>query len=228
MNLNEHLKTKEQDRNYGWDEKFFKLFSDSEIGLVTQDPQQGPDGWPYIICETLTGQNNNKFQSDSIESAQKVLNWLTTKGIGLVVNPYREPYPDYVFSYGMIWSFKETGFFMRPELAQASGQIEYENTKIVSGAPTEQYLPLYVRKVLKDFFKDQTVLNPKVLMISADGKNYDLAFSLESLGNPPATEHAGIAEAISWFLPPHYSVVLVSEKNLPNFIDLYNAKAQMN
>lgn len=227
-NLQEHLKVKEQDRNFAWDEKFFKLFSEIEIGLISNDPQQGPDGWPYLICQTLTPSNQSQFDGDRIESSQKVMKWLSTKGIGLVVNPQREPYPDYVFSYGMIWSFIETGFFMRPDLAQASGKVEYHNDKIYSGVPTEQYLPLYVRKVLKDFFNDQTVFNPKILMISPDEKNYDLAFSLESLGNPPETEHAGIAEAIAWFLPPHYSVVLVSEQGLPKFTELFSPAQLMN
>ena len=89
-----------------------------------------------------------------------------------------------------------------------------------TGVPTEQFLPMYVRKVLKDFFRDQGVLEPKMLMILQDEKNYDLCFSLESLRNPPQAEHAGVAEAISWFLPPHYSVVLISEQNLPSFVSL--------
>jgi hypothetical protein len=211
------LKVSEQDRNFAWEEKFFKKFSDEQVRLLSKDPQQGPDGWPYLICETFGNQSDDAHE---VESTQKVFHWLSTRGIGLVVNPRREPYPDYVFSYGMIWSFRETGFFMRPDLANKTGEAVFENTKITSGAPTEQFLPLYVRKVLKDFFRDQSVLSPKVLMISQDGTNYDLCFSLESLGNPPAKEHAGVAEAIAWFLPPHYSVVLISDKNLPEFISL--------
>lgn len=212
--LNKLLSTPEQDRNFAWDEKFFKAFSSENISLLSKDPQQGPDGWPYLICETQTD------EISEIEASQKVLQWLATRGIGLVVNPRREPYPDYVFSYGMIWSFRETGYFLRPDLANKSGEVTYDNKKLFTGVPTEEFLPLYVRKVLKDFFRDQSVLNPKILMISQDEKNYDLCFSLESLGNPPATEHAGVAEAISWFLPPHYSVVLISEQNLPPFINL--------
>ena len=81
-------------------------------------------------------------------------------------------------------------------------------------------MPKYVRRILKDFFMDQGLLNVKVLMISTDNKFFDFAISLESLGNPPQAEHEGIAEAISWFLPPHYSILLISEKNLPAFLDL--------
>jgi hypothetical protein len=53
--------------------------------------------------------------------------------------------------------------------------------------------------------------------VSIDQKNYDLCFSLESFGNPPETEHKGLAEALSWFLPAHYSIALISEKLLPGF-----------
>lgn len=212
------LETSEVDRNFAWDEKFFKLFVDQNVRLLSKDPQQGPDGWPYLISETLN--NNTAHDLDDIESVQKVLFWLAQKGVGLVVNPRRNPYPDYVFSYGMVWSFRETGFFMRPDLSNQSGSVTYENNKIISGAPTEQFLPIYVRRILKEFFRDQSVLEPKVLMVSTDEKNYDLCFSLESLGNPPEKEHAGIAEAIAWFLPPHYSIVLVSQQGLPPFISL--------
>ncbi len=220
MNLVEHLSVLEQNRNSAWDEKFFKLFSECEIGLLTVDPQQGPDNWPYLISEIITEKNKTQFDGERIDSSQKILKWLSTKGIGLVVNPRREPYPDFVFSYGMIWSFIETGYFIRSDLAQSSGEVDYSNHKIVSGAPTEQFLPLYVRQTMKNFLNDQGVFNPKILMISVDEKNYDLAFSLEALGNPPEKEHAGIAEALSWFLPPHYSVVLISETGLPAFIQL--------
>lgn len=212
------LDTPEVDRNFAWDEKFFKLFVDQNIRLLSKDPQQGPDGWPYLISETLNNQTTHDL--DDIESVQKVLFWLAQKGVGLVVNPRRNPYPDYVFSYGMVWSFRETGFFMRPDLSTQSGSVTYENNKIFSGPPTEQFLPIYVKRILKEFFRDQSVLDPKVLMISTDEKNYDLCFSLESLGNPPEKEHAGIAEAIAWFLPPHYSIVLVSEQGLPPFVSL--------
>src|SRR5690606_22017578 len=102
-----------------------------------------------------------------------------------------------------------------------TGEVRWDQgQKIAAGAPTEKYLPTYVRKIVREFLRDQNVLAPKILMLSPDGQHYDLAFSLESLGNPPATEHQGIAEALAWFLPPHYSLVLTSEQGLPDFIDL--------
>lgn len=218
--LDSHLKVKDEDRNQAWDEKFFKFLSETDLKILTQDPQQGPDGWPYLMTETISA-NAPKGQ-EATDSAQKIFHWLATRGIGMVVNPRRLPYPDFVLSYGMIWSFRETGFFIKYQSeVNVSKKLNLEDpSKAVFGEPTHEFLPLYVRKVLKDFFRDQSVFDAKVLMISADKQNYDLCFSLESLGNPKAEEHDGILEALAWFLPPHYSLALISEKNLPAFKSL--------
>lgn len=201
----------DEKRDQQWEIDFFMQVSQGRLKLLTQDPQTGPDGWPYLLTET---------SAEADEPAQNLFQWLATKGIGLVVNPQKE-YPDYVFSYGMIWHFKETGLFYRAKDNVPTGAFEFKaDQKIHSGPPTEQYLPRYARGILKEFFRDQGLLDPKILMMSTDKINYDLAFSLESLGNPPIKEHQGIAEAISWFLPPHYSLVLVSDKGLPPFVSL--------
>jgi hypothetical protein len=216
--LNEHLQTKEENRNQAWDEKFFKMLSESNLKIMAEDPQQGPDGWPYLITETLV---EGRDEEQRVDSAQKIFHWLATRGIGLVVNPRRLPYPDYVFSYGMIWSFRETGFFMKYNAHNPASDFKIEqNAAIKTGPASEEYLPKYVRKVVKDFLVDQGVFSPRILMVAVDGVNYDLCFSLESFGNPPESEHQGILEAIAWFLPPHYSVALVSDKGFPAFENL--------
>lgn len=218
--LDSHLKVKDEDRNQAWDEKFFKLLSETSLKILAQDPQQGPDGWPYLMTETVT--KDDSGDQEATDTAQKIFHWLATRGIGMVVNPKRLPYPDFVLSYGMIWSFRETGFFMKYQNdADQNKKLTLEDpSKAIFGEPTVEFLPLYVRKVLKDFFRDQSVFDAKVLMISADKQNYDLCFSLESLGNPKSEEHDGILEALAWFLPPHYSLALISEKNLPAFKSL--------
>jgi hypothetical protein len=208
--------TPEADRSPDWEMRFFQALTSSSLELLTPDPQQGPDGWPYILARTSV---------TATEPAQKIIQWASLKGIGLVINPQKD-YPDYVFSYGMLWSFKETGYFFRPVADEKNndvkdGTVEFNPASIQhAGTPTPQYLPDYARKILREFFRDQGVLAPKILLISQDRVNYELAISLESLGNPPSNEHAGVAEAIGWFLPPHYSLILVSAEGLPEFSDL--------
>jgi hypothetical protein len=211
MTINELIQIPDENRDMQWENDFFMELSQSKLMILSQDPQTGPDGWPYLLTET---------SSAAAEPAQKILQWLATRGMGLVINPQKE-YPDYVFSYGMIWHFKETGLFYRAKADVSTGSFELSSgAKLHAGPPSPEYLPQYVRNIMKEFFRDQGLLNVKILVMSADRVHYDLAFSLESLGNPPVKEHQGIAEAISWFLPPHYSVVLVSEKGLPEFISL--------
>jgi hypothetical protein len=217
--LAEHLKTSEENRNQKWEELFFKMISESSLKIMSEDPQQGPDGWPYLMTETQF--TLDIAPDEKIDTSQKIFHWLSTRGIGLVVNPRRTPYPDFVFSYGMIWSFRETGYFIKYNDLNRSSSFELNsNTPITSGAPTSEYLPDYVKEILRNFLIDQGVFGARVLMISTDKVHYDLCFSLESFGNPPEVEHAGILEAIAWFLPPHYSVALVSETGLPTFVEV--------
>ena len=213
-----HMQTAEDNRDQNWDEKFFKLITDANLQILADDPQQGPDGWPYLICETTEKATDPETK---IDSAQKILHWLSTRGIGLVINPKKLPYPDYIFSFGMIWSFRETGYFIKYENLTTEKQFIIEPDKNIKvGPPSAEYLPAYVRSIIRDFLRDHSIFDARVLMISTDGENYDLCFSLESLGLPPDPEHEGILEALAWFLPPHYTLAVVSEKGLAGFASL--------
>ncbi len=211
MTLDDLVKIPDESRDHQWENNFFMALTQSSLKLIHEAPQQGPDGWPYLLAET---------SEDATESAQKVIQWLSLKGVGLVVNPAKS-YPDFVFTFGMLWNFRETGLFYQTADVDLKGILELnEGQSIHAGPPAPKYLPQYVRTIIKEFLINQGVLRPRILVMSTDRKNYDLAFSLESLGNPPEKEHQGVAEALSWFLPPHYSILLVSEKGLPEFVDL--------
>lgn len=198
----------ETQRNEDWENQFLKALTESHIQLMSSDPQYGPDGWPYLMAQTTEAAS---------EPVQNVLHWLSTRGMGLVINPDKE-YPDYILTYGMIWSFKETGYFFKKIEDLKNGRVDLSLQNLAhAGSPSPQYLPDYVRQILREFLRDQGIHAPKILVVSQDNKNYDLAFSLDSLGHPPESEWAGIAEALGWFLPPHYSIVLVSEKDMPPF-----------
>ncbi|MBX2988279.1 MAG: hypothetical protein KF802_10315 [Bdellovibrionaceae bacterium] len=212
MSLTELLNVPDTQRDVLWERRFFDAVISSKLKVLSADPQQGPDGWPYLMTETSL---------EATEPAPKILNWLATRGIGLVVNPGKKSYPDYVFNYGMVWHFKETNLFVRPQDEVPAGAVDIAPaTGLHAGAPTKEYLPDYVRTILREFFRDQNLLAVKILVMSQDRKHYDLAFSLESLGNPPEKEFEGISQAIAWFLPTHYSLILVSEKGLPPFVNL--------
>lgn len=208
-NLDNLLSVSDEKRDETWEDQFLQGLSSTNLEILSEDPQNGPDSWPYLMAATSERAN---------EPAQRILAWLASRGIGLVVNP-QKTYPDFILTYGMIWNFRETGRFIDRRVNAQAGKIEISTKEIKVGEPTEKFLPPDVRKILRDFFRDQGVLRPRIAAIENQG-HADLAFSIESLGNPPETEHAGIAEAIGWFLPTHYPLVFVSEKSLPKFVDL--------
>ncbi len=213
------------DRDTAWEIEFLRELGRSTVAVVNADPVQGPDGWPYLLVAT------NGRMPEEFEPVLTVAGWLASRGMGMVVNP-EKPMPDFVLPFGMIWNFVERGEFLTLAPSVRAGALEIQNgQKLLTGPPSRAFLPDMARSVLKEFFKRQQVADPRVLMISTDTAadtaagassscQWDLAFSLESLGSPPVSEHGGIAEAIAWFLPTHYSVALVSEKAVPGFTSL--------
>lgn len=213
----ELLKVPQPKRDHKWEKNFARVLPYGKFTLIYEDAKPGPDGWPYLFANSTP---------DGTEFGAQLLNWLSTRGIGLAINP-EESMPDFVLTYGMTWNFKERGSIVsvfegntqdqtgRPETTR----LEFKaGEEMFVGQPTEAYLPGYVRKILKQFLFDQGILVAKIAIIQDKSQSQtDLAFSLESLGSPTADEHAGVAEALAWFLPAHYSVALVSEKLVSGF-----------
>jgi hypothetical protein len=205
-----------EQRDESWERALMAVLPTAKGRVVSGEPIEGPDGWPYLLVET---------DNEADDILLNIISWLSSRGIGLVLNPNKE-LPDLVLSWGMVWNFKERGEFLTASSEQGS-QISTnkrfeikDGQKLWAGPPSEAFLPSYVRKIVKQFFMDQGIMVPKVQMVSADRINFDLCFSIESLKSPPAHEHANIVEAIAWFLPMHYSVSLLSESVVPGFSSL--------
>ncbi len=203
-NLCDILLVPDSQRDQKWEKIFFDAFLQSKVNIVSEQPQTGPDGWPYLLVST---------DETAKEPTSKLLSWLSQKGVGLVVNPQKD-FPDYIFTWGMIWYQKHRGLFQVDKTIDSTSNLVTDNCEIKFGPPSNEYLPIFVRKIIKKFLLDQGILEPRWVMGSDRRDCHDLCFSLESLGNPIESEHKGIAEALSWFLPQHYSVVLVSESQL--------------
>lgn len=206
----QHTSLPESRRDLSWEKNFLQMFSDALVTIVSDTPENGPDNFPYLLVE---------IRPDSTEPAKKVIEWLAPRGIGLVVNA-QKIYPDYIFPWGMLWNFAERSQFLTEDPIQAEKTLEINpGDKLLAGEPHPQYLPNYARGIIKQFLLDQGVFAPKILLVGNKEQakhfsQFDLCFSLESLGNPPPSEHEGILKALSWFLPTHYSLALVPEKDL--------------
>ncbi len=210
MEFEKLLQLPENSRDDQWELKFLDSVVSMKVEVLEGgDPLHGPDGWPYL--RVRTGQGEEPFIN--------IVRWLAGRGIGMVVNPHKMA-PDYVFTYGMLWNFVETGRFVTPWAGTDSTEIDFTERPII-GAPTDQYLPPYVRDILNHFLKDQGIQKPRIAVAtSRDFKQTDLVFSLESMGAPDPKDQKALAEVLSWFLPLHYSLTFIQEDNLSGWVDL--------
>lgn len=211
MNFDTLIQQPEARRDDAWEQDFLAQFAKINVVVESESPKTGPDGWPYLFVRT---------SPEAKEPAANVIGWLVGRGIGLVVNAHKMV-PDYVFPYGMLWYFAETGRWLEPR-SEASNEAVYSSEKgVLTGPPSEKYLPPTVRGVLREFLRAQGFESPRVLVVTTkDFRHVDLMISLESLDGLPPQEHQMFAERLSWFLPLHYTLVLGSEQGLPPFHSL--------
>ena len=191
------LKTPVEQRTPEWERQFLEILLKKKVKVLGEEPVAGPDQFPYLLVET----------SEEEEPVTKIIQWLNEKGIGLVINPHTQPYPDMVLTYGMIHGLSSRGDIWNQPYSE----------NFIAGDPSEEFLSLSARSVLKQFLIDQGILQPRFQLVSTSN-GMDFCFSLESLGEPPAKEHEGVAEALSWFLPPNFAVTLASESKMKGFV----------
>jgi len=201
-------------RDSHWEEQFAKSIKSHYFTIVSDQPIIGPDQWPYLHIRLNSEPN--------AEHGHKILNWLNQRGIGLVIDhSANQEYPDLVLSWGAIWALTNYGQVQFESNPLSAAQFEFSWTDVkVAGDPNDQLLPQYARSIIRVFLQEQGVFQPRILCYSFDHKVFEIAFSLESLDSPPESEHQGILESLAWFFPPHYPLILLSEKNSPPFFPL--------
>jgi len=211
MELETLLQRPESQRDNQWEQDFLTQFSGTNVHVDGDQAKVGPDGWPYLFVRT---------GADATEPAHKVVQWLAGRGIGLAVNAHKM-IPDYIFPYGMLWNFVETGRFLHPEpKTRTAGEVSYTNG-VITGPPSEKYLPPYVRDTIREFLRAQGFTTPRVLVVSSkDFDEVDLVLSVNSLAGLERKEHQAFADRVAWFLPLHYTLVLGDEAGLPPFSPL--------
>lgn len=203
MDLQELLNVKAKLRDANWEIKFLEMISHSSVRVLSQDPQEGPDGFPYLLITTYGESHEEPFL--------KVAQWCADAGVGIVLNPTEEG-EDYLFTFGMLWNFKYRGEFF----SEWSHQSQAESSqKMVIRQMTELYWPDKPRKIFKEFLLQQNIFRPRVCLFSKTAQSDpELGISLDSVGSPPSHEHSGILEAFSWFFPRHYTLVFLQESQM--------------
>jgi hypothetical protein len=183
-------------RDRAWRERLYIAIGDAS--MAAGDPQvfTGPDGFPYFALHLPPiGEGFETF------CVNHVLEPCTENGFGCVVHD-RQGQAGWVFTYGNLWSQRVAGRFdATPADDEGQAKVLTETEHVLVGAPSDELLPPWARKVLRAHLRAAGIAEPKVAAVSRPDRHpsWSLALTL------PEGEEA--AHRVTWFVPPHMGVL---------------------
>lgn len=205
-------------RTQGWNRQFLENLPEADFRC--SDPQviMGPDGFPYF--QLLLPEPNVGFDNFCI--LQMKDDFLLSDGLGVVINP-KEPEPDWVLTYGDILNLHLNGVFYLDSdqfVKLKNTETIPTGTQLVSGQPAEAILPSITRQVLRRFFQNNGIHNPKVVLLYRNNPpitGIEIFFNITPAQFPSEEVFYNFLNAIKWFLPRHYAVASADEKSIEGF-----------
>jgi hypothetical protein len=206
------LDTPRDQRDDAWQDAFQEAIVDASMATAPEQVIQGPDGFGYFVLRRPpVGESFSAF------CVSHVLETCTNRGLGIVIEPAGSS-AEWVFTYGDLFSLRAYGSFRGdpsdadgPRAGPVAGVLEKE-TQVMVGAPSEQLLPAWARRVLASFLKTVAkVDDPRVLVLMESqrlGRN--LVFNVYPEDFPSEQQYQGILNALGWFMPPNRRVIGMS------------------
>lgn len=155
-----------EERNDTWREAFFAAVPDASLATFAEQVAYGPDGNPYF---RLAVPEPGPFETFCL---RHVLDGCLENGVGVVVLS-RDGEAEWVFAYGDLWGFKESGRFP----AGGPPAVVTERRPATVGPPNEAMLPAYARRVLRRVFEEDGVTDAEVWLVHAPGLDPERSFA---------------------------------------------------
>jgi len=209
-----------EQRNDEWYSQFYENVVTASFAAASPQVLTGPDGFPYFILNNPV--INKPFESFCIKNMMD--DFLLEKGWGVVFNPGEDGSADWVFTYGNILSLHLNNQFFPVTNAADVQNIEFTKTvglikkeeKVLVAQPSEAYLPLYTRRVLKAFLQSKGIIRPKLMLLSSVNEGNvinKLAFNIHPENYPDTCQLDYLMQQVGWFLPPNYIIVPLPKKS---------------
>ncbi len=218
-NLYRLVQTPQNERDDVWKQVFLENIV--KASFRCGDPQviMGPDGFPYF--QLFLPEPNKSFQCYVIERMKD--DFLLASGYGVVINPSQNG-ADWVLSYGDILNLhlNKTFYTMgaTPFSSETNTETIAEKEEVLIGQPSEALLPQQTRQLLANLLKLNGINNPKILLLMRHkqgedgGATQDIVFNLTEKKFADENTYRSVMQAISWYLPRHYSIVGMDEESL--------------
>lgn len=210
-----------EQRDQTWRDRFFAAIVDASMATTPQQILRGPDRFPYFVLNLPPA--GEPFETFCISH---ILDACLDHGFGAVIQPEPDP-PQWVFTYGNLWSLKEFGKFELEQLAEegagesngvASAKPPPSDAgdprPVLTGQPSASFLPPYARKAIKEFLTEKTGnAGPRVLLVN-DPRNTAgqlLTFSVFAEDFASKNDFEDVMYRLTWYLPPHYGLVSIAK-----------------
>lgn len=206
------FETPREARDDAWRSAFLDAVVDASMASTENQVMRGPDGFPYFVLQRPPiGAAFTPF------CVSDILDHCTEQGIGIVVEP-TERGPQWVFSYGDLFSLRAYGSFDgdpadRDAPRGPAVEVLEKDTPVMIGAPNEEMLPAWARRVLASFLKQAVQVDePRVLVMVEPSRvpARNLVFNIHPEEFPSQAEFGRVMNALGWFLPPNRSLIATS------------------
>lgn len=214
------VQTAPHERDENWRQTFLDNIVQASFRCGDPQVKTGPDGFPYF--QLFLPEPFKEFQCFVIDRMKD--DFLLASGFGVVINPAANT-ADWVLSYGDILNLHlNNSFYTTTETAfskETSSEIIAKNEQVMIGQPSETILPKVVRNLIATFLKMNGIKSPKVLLMmrqktNGDGVSQDIVFNLTPGNFKDENTYKRVMQAVSWYLPGHYSYVSMDEKTFQN------------
>jgi hypothetical protein len=217
--LDDLFKAPREQRDNGWKERFYSAVVDASMATTPQQVLRGPDGFPYFVLNLPPA--GEPFETFCVSH---VLDVCLDNGFGIVIQP--DGNPQWVFTYGNLWSLKEFGNF---EIARSAQPLKEQDGSpgerptaavggklqpVLVGQPSASLFPPFARKTIKNFLeKSAGSESAKVLLLNdaREEPQQALVFPVfvEDFADPSDFER--VMYRLTWFFPSHYRLATLAK-----------------
>lgn len=220
--ISELLTTPISDRNEAWQKNFLSEVRTASFACGDPQISTGPDGFPYFVLKSP--EPMQPFTSFCISNLKD--NFVLDHGYGIVINPVGNG-ADWVFSYGDILNLQLNDEFFTVadhSLLQRS-ETTAADEEVLVGQPSESYLPLITRDIMRSFMEYIGVNQPQVLLLvqkKGEQAVQQLVFNIFPEDFASDEDLNFRMQQLSWFLPRHYIISSIPKSSSlkDNFADL--------
>ena len=212
----ELLQVEQVKRDSSWYAAFYQFIQTA--GFEAGEPPIITDAAGHSFFVLKTPEAGQPFEAVCIRDSK---DFLLDKGFGIAINP-TDTHAEWLFSYGDIVNLHINDSFVTGTAAADVRHIEMtkrvevvkKGEDIMLAQPSDKYLPVQARAIIKKLLQQKGIRNPKTLLMcrKTGGRMIEeLAFNVYPGDFANTQQRDELMQVITWYLPSHYTAISFRE-----------------